>query len=292
MKKSATKAIRFLPLVRSAFLVAALGAWHGSMMASVSGGTAQDDASSPSRARVQVEIEKQKQRLNSTDVEERRDALMRLGLLRRAEASRAALSSLSDPLPIIRATAASALSALPSGESAAALIPLLNDHDEFVRQQVSYALGEMKNRAAVAALVERLDTDKLDSVRGAAAVALGRIGDETAVVALARVFSPGSGTQAGRKRKGGENEFVLRAAAYSLGEIGSRAAVPVLIQALSNDSVAADVRREAAQALGSIGDPTAVPALQSAVGGSDVYLSHVAADALRKIGSRAAAGRP
>ena len=258
----------------------------GSLSAVVS---SQDNKSTHSLTPIQLEIEKQKQRLGSIEVEERRDALMRLGGLHRAEASRAALSALADPLPIIRATAASALSSLPAEESAAALIPLLNDKDEFVRQQVSYALGGMKNRVAVAALIVRLSTDKLDSVRGAAAVALGEIHDESAVTTLAQTLQSGNSPRAGsRKRKTKENEFILRAAAHSLGEIGSRAGVPVLIEALSNDSMPDDVRREAARALGLIGDPSALPALRAALTANDPHLSQIAAEALRKIGSNAA----
>src|SRR5690349_4466775 len=78
----------------------------------------------------QLEIEKQQQRLNSTDEEERRDALMRLGAMHRAAASRVALPLLSDPSPIVRATATKAILSLDAEESAAALLPLLNDKDE------------------------------------------------------------------------------------------------------------------------------------------------------------------
>ena len=102
---------------------------------------------------LQIEIEKQRQRLGSTDVEERRDALMQLGLMRRPEASRVALVALSDAIPMVRATAASAVVSLPADEAAAALIPLLADKIEFVRQQVAYSLGATKSRTAVTTLV-------------------------------------------------------------------------------------------------------------------------------------------
>src|SRR5215470_5797449 len=64
----------------------------------------------------QTEIERQRQRLSSSDVEERRDAVMRLGLMRRPEASRAALPALSDESPIIRATAAKAILSIGAAE--------------------------------------------------------------------------------------------------------------------------------------------------------------------------------
>lgn len=235
-------------------------------------------------APLQPEIEKQKLRLNAVETEERRDAVMRLGAFHRADASRAVLSALTDSAPIVRVAAAVAVGSLPPEESTRLLIPMLNDRDPFVRQEVAYVLGGTQNRRAVAALVERLSSDKDDGVRGAAAVALGMIRDEEAVVPLVQVLSPGGVLPRGaRRRKTKENSFVLRAAARSLGEIGSRAAVPALIEALSNDTLADDIRREAAQSLGLIADPSAAPALRAATSGHDPHLSLVAFEALRKI---------
>jgi HEAT repeat protein len=245
---------------------------------------AQNNSSAQSLTPMQFEIEKQKQRLGSIEIEDRRDALLSLARLRRPEASRVALTALTDPAPIVRATAASALRALPADECSAALIPLLSDKDEFVRQQVSYALGAVKNHASVTALLGRLQLDKFDSVRAAAAVALGQIGDEAAVVSLSEILSaPPSGT---KKRKAERNEFILRAAARALGEIGSRAGVPALLATLSNENTSDDVKREAARALGLIGDPTATSVLQAAQGARDPYLAQIATEALRMIGAR------
>jgi HEAT repeat protein len=139
---------------------------------------------------VQAAIAKQQQRLGSTDEEERRDALMRLGAMHRVAASRAALPLLSDPSAIVRVTAAKAILSLDPAESAAALLPLLNDKDEFVRREVAYALGATRSRTATTSLIDRLLNDKEDGVRGAAAVALGMIGDENAVIPLASVLAP------------------------------------------------------------------------------------------------------
>src|SRR6266850_1870632 len=148
---------------------------------------------------LQMEIEKQRMRLSSTELEERRDALTRLGSMHHPDASRAALAGLGDPVAIVKVTAAGAILSLPADESARHLIPLLND--------------------------------KVDSVRGAAAVALGEIGDETAVSPLASVLNPQLGlvaTKRKQKKKKAENPFVLRAAARSLGQIGDRAGLPTL----------------------------------------------------------------
>ena len=133
---------------------------------------------------VQNEIDKQQRRLSSSDVEERRDAVMRLGSMRLAAASRAALPALQDAEPIVRATTAKAILSIGNEESAGHLLPLLNDKDEFVRREAAYALGHTRSRSATAALSDRLLNDKEDGVRGAAAVALGQIADEAAVIAL------------------------------------------------------------------------------------------------------------
>jgi HEAT repeat protein len=232
---------------------------------------------------LQLEIEKQQQRLNSTDEEERRDALMRLGAMHRPSASRLALPLLSDPSAIVRVTATKAILALDPEESAAALLPLLNDKDEFVRREVAYALGLTRSRTATTSLTDRLLNDKDAGVRGAAAVALGRIGDENAVIALAGTLAPQLSAPEKSKRKPEKNEFVLRAAAVALGQIKNRAGTPALIAALNNEKFPQDVRREAARSLGLIGDPAAIPALKSVSTSEDPFLGRLAYESLRKL---------
>lgn len=241
---------------------------------------------------LQLKIEKQRARLGSAEIEDRRNALMQLSSLQHPDASRAALSALSDPAAIVRATAAASVLSLPSSESVPRLVPLLDDKEEFVRQQAAYALGHTRSKAAVAPLIERL-TDKKDSVRGAAAVALGQIGDATAVTSLAAVLNPQAGLAPSKKKnksKPEQNLFVLRAAARSLGQIGNRAALPALIFVLQDEKAEDDVRREAASALGAIGDASAVPALRSVLMVRDPYLSQAAHEAIRKITRSQTAG--
>jgi HEAT repeat protein len=234
----------------------------------------------------QREIQKQEQRLNSTETEERRDALMRLGTIRHADASRAALAGLRDVSPIVRATAVNAILSLPPEESVPALIPLLSDKEEFVRQEAAYALGRTRSRAAVDSLGERLLTDKKDGVRAAAAVALGHIGDAGGVPYLIQAISRSASTTEGktkRKLKAEKNEFVLRAAVVSLGQIRSRAAVSALLGLLADEKLHSDIRRESAVSLGLIGDPAAIPALETTASNIDPYLSRAAAEAVRRI---------
>jgi HEAT repeat protein len=241
---------------------------------------------------LQHEIRVQTARLSSADVEERRDAVTRLGAMARPEASRAAAASLADPSPMVRATAARAVFSLGPGEAATLVLPLLRDRDEFVRRESAYALGLTRSPSAVAALAAAVETDKKPSVRGAAAVALGQIGDASAAPALAGALSrrlPASGLfNRLRRRKVEEDEFVRRSAAVSLGQIGSRESVPALVEALSDVRASADVRRECARSLGIIGDPSAVPALRAVLSAQDPYLSRIAFEALKRIDPQSA----
>jgi HEAT repeat protein len=241
---------------------------------------------------LQHEINVQTARLSSTDVEERRDAVTRLGAMRRPESSRAAAVALHDPAAIVRATAAHAVLSLDGDEAASLILPLLKDRDEFARREAAYSLGLTRSGAGVEALVAAVESDKKPSVRGAAAVALGQIGDTRGVAALSDALTrrlPASGFfKRVRRAKAEEDEFVRRAAAVALGQIKSRDGVPALVEALSNERTPGDVRRESARALGLIGDARAVPALRSALTAKDPYLSGIAFEALRKIDPQSA----
>ena len=238
---------------------------------------------------IQREIERQRQRLGSLEVEERRDALMRLANLKRPEASRAAAAALNDTSPTVRAAAVHAVIFLPNHEAAALLLPLLKDKTEFVRREVAFALGTTRHSSAVSALVDLLNRDKQHSVRAAAAIALGEIGDDAAVPALSQIIAGDSSKK--KKSKSAEDEFVARSAVRSLGQIGSRAAVPTLIGALQNESNSIDTRREAATALGLLGDAAALPALNAArQANADPYLAEAARNAVRQINRTKAKG--
>lgn len=241
---------------------------------------------------LQHEIQVQRARLSSPDVEERRDAVTRLGAMARPESSRAAAAALGDPSAIVRATSARAVLSLDAGEAATLVLPLLSDRDEFVRRETAYALGLTRSASGVPALVAALGGDKKPSVRGAAAVALGQIGDKSAVPALVAAMArrlPATGLlNRVRRRKVEEDEFVRRASAISLGQINSREAVPALIEMLSSERTPGDVRREAARSLGIIGDLAAVPALRGALTAQDPYLARIAFDALRRLSPQSA----
>jgi HEAT repeat protein len=261
---------------RHALAFVALSFMAAVSTAAIAAPSFQDDTLTPLRAA----IRKQANRLSSADAEERRDAIMRLGLMRHADASRAAISGLKDSEIAVRVAAASAVLSLPANESAGVLIPLLSDKNEFVRQETAYALGRTGSQIGVAPLIDLLTREKLSGVRGAAIVSLGLLRDEAAVVPLAKILGSAGG------KKGEKNVFVLRATAVALGEIRNRAAVPTLITALENVKNEPDVRREAARSLGLIGDPTAMPALRAALASDDPYLSLAAEKSLQRIAAR------
>ncbi len=236
---------------------------------------------------LESELKRQQERLTSSSLEERRDAVLWLGSLRRPEASRLAMAGLGDVAPVIRATAARAILSLPPEEAVAALTPLLKDKFELPREEAAYALGETHSKNAVRPLLETLANDKVTGVRGAAIVSLGLLKDESAVTLLTQVLTRKAQTDGFTglvlRRKGLENPFLRRAAAQALGLIGSRQAVPVLAATLTDAKAGDDVRREAARALGAIGDPAAAPALQAVLKATDPYLARIAYEALSKI---------
>jgi HEAT repeat protein len=247
--------------------------------------------------------------LRTGNVEEKREALFQIRNLRSAEASRLAVAALRDKSPMVRATAASSVIFLPPAEAAAALLPLLNDKDEFVRREAAFALGEVGEPSTASQLLNTLTRDKSDEARTAAAVALGKVGNPVAVEPLLRIFGPPP-TE--------DNEMIRRAAARSIGQIAQimrsgkvavltpqnflpesykdigvkpspdlllhfRTAVARLTQVLDSTNEADDTRREAAFALGAIGDKSAVPVLTKYISSEDAYLAEISKEALLKL---------
>lgn len=244
--------------------------------------------------------------------EQKRDALFEIRNIATIEAARLAVSALSDKSEVIRASAAFSVVALPPDESLSVLLPLLKDKKELVRREAAYALGETHNPNAINALVQTIQSDRIGDVKNAAIVALGAIGDASAIAVLSGILQ--------RKAKSDE-EFARRSAARSIGQIaqtiqiGKRsvttpedflseryktvekpqypsltetfpafgAAQAILIQILQNRANADDVKREAAFALGAIGEPAAVPVLRANANATDYYLAQICREALSKI---------
>ena len=237
---------------------------------------------SPYDARFEQNVRHESARLISEDAEVRRDAVLRLGWMERPESSRAAARALTDPSEFVRAAATQAVLSLPPDEALSVLLPVFGDKKPFVRQEAAFALGKGRFTSAVPTLVNLMQTDEYLHVRAAAAVALGQIGDASAVDALSAALK---GVAEGklRDKEKTEFEFLRRSAAVGLGLIGSRAGVPALIDALGRATEPDDVRRECARALGLIADPSSATALRAVLQDRDPYLSRLAQDALDRI---------
>jgi HEAT repeat protein len=254
------------------------------------------------------EIRQQAERLQSKDVETRRDALHKLRTSESEEASRIATSGLDDKAEIVRATTPFSILELPREEAAANLLPHLKDKSEFVRRETAYALGRTRSTSAVPPLLEILRRDKQYQVKCSAVVALGEIGELSAADALTRIL---------QTKPKEDEEFLRRAAARSIGQIAEitlqkeflaqtdikdynrfvienrklltqkhpllRNSLSVLIRVLQNLDEADDVKREAAFALGAIGDASAIPVLQLKLAAEDYYLVEISRRSLQKI---------
>jgi HEAT repeat protein len=142
--------------------------------------------------------------------EERRNALFEIRNLRSEPASRIAAAALHDPLPIIRATAVSAVIFLPPKEALGLLLPLLDDNDSFVRRETANALGDLGEVDACKPLISTLQKEREIENRSAAAIALGKLGDPAAIEPLLSLL---------RKKPVDSDEFVRSSAARSMGEI-------------------------------------------------------------------------
>ena len=254
-------------------------------------------------------------KIQSGNVEEKREALKQIRNLETAEASSLAVPALRDSSEIVRATAAFSVIFLPLDEAFKVLSPLLSDKKEIVRRETAYALGKVRNPLAVNPLLQVFQKDKNAEVRNAAIVALGEIGDVSAIDALTRIL------QKKPKNDDEADDFLRRSAARSVGQIAQiiqtgkvkvltprnflpeeskeiekpnfpklaeqffvfRQAILVLIQTLQSPNETDDTKREAAFALGAISDAAAIVVLQANLNNQDYYLAEICKEALLKI---------
>ncbi len=152
------------------------------------------------------------------------------------------------------------------------LVARLVDTDDSVRSAAANALGYIESERAVEPLIARLaDTDA--SVRSAAAKALGNIESERAVEPLIA-------------RLADTDASVRSAAAKALGNIESERAVEPLVARLADTD--ASVRSAAAKALGNIESERAVEPLLARLEDGEADVRRAAANALGNIESERA----
>ena len=139
----------------------------------------------------------------------------------------------------------------------------------FRRFRLVKALGRIEDPRGVEPLSELVRTDRSPEVRGAAVVALGQIGDPSAVPALKSALGDPENRWRAIRSLGllrdhssvpwfigylrSTTRMTREFAADALGNIGDRSATPALIEAL--DDPKAGVREAAAVALATLGDP-------------------------------------
>jgi len=146
------------------------------------------------------------------------------------------------------------------------------ENEAFDEQQRAFMirlLGRTADSRQVEKLIDMLIGDT-DWMQGAAAEALGWIGDARAVSPLLLFLSEGEPSDALREL-----------AAEALGRIGDTRAVEPLIAALEDTNEW--VRRAAAEALGNLGDRSAIEPLARALQDEVVMVQDAAFDALKKL---------
>ena len=116
----------------------------------------------------------------------RKTAAYALGRLQGPAATAALVTALRDKMDEVRGAAAVALGQYPDASAVEPLILSLSDKSDFVRASAAQALGinGRSAKAAVPALIALLTSDKNVLAKREAAIALGLIGDRSALPAL------------------------------------------------------------------------------------------------------------
>ncbi len=240
-----------------------------------------------------VNLEYLGRKLQSSDAEERREAVVDLGRSGR-EAASLLFQALGDGDWRVRKTAVEALVALGGDDVIKGLIGRLSDHenagarnsaiealvhmgdeasgallaaigakDADVRKFIVDILGELKDPAAAPALIERLG-DPDENIRVSAAEALGKIRDKRAVDALLSCLT--------RYDQG----WLDYAAAEALGEIGDERALAPLLASLGRSSL----REPVLESLGKIGNVNTLQPLIAGLADALRIVREVSATAL------------
>lgn len=258
-----------------------------------------------------VDYSELSKKLNSGTIEEKRDALYFVRNIGTEEASKIAIVALEDSSEIVRATAVASVIFLEKNDASHHLNPLLNDPSIYVRRETAYALGKVRSLLSVVPLIKALQNDKDLEVRSAAAIALGQIGDHSAVNALTEIIT---------KNQKSSQTFLRRSAALSIGQIARNSqfleyaktdskfvfvnanweaknstyydltqlpefklASEVLIKMLQNKKESNDAKREAVFALGEIADSRALGVLQQNMNSEDELLAATSNKSISKI---------
>ncbi|MBZ0286141.1 MAG: HEAT repeat domain-containing protein, partial [Anaerolineae bacterium] len=209
--------------------------------------------------------------LDSTNADERRQALKNLAQMNHQTAYAALVSAVQHPMRDVRVDAAFLLAKQTNHQERAAvpgLLDALHDDDPRLRAAAAKSLGEIGDAAAVPELLRSMNTDPDGNIRWQASGALSKIG-EAAVPGLAEALKD-------------DDWKVRRSAAEALAGMREPAAIPSLIEVMTDRN---DVVRQAvANALESMGT-IAVPKLIECLSSRDGNVSRTAAEMLQRIGT-------
>ena len=182
--------------------------------------------------------------------------------------------ALEHPDPLVRRLAVTAVGRIGDREGRILLVPRLDDRDPGVVAQAFFALGLLKDRAAVGAIGDRLrrpDTLTTEAL-AEAATALARIGGDEAAQVLAGVIG-GVGELTPARR-----QAMLAQATLESWRLGSAAPVDRLIALARDTSVS--IRWRATYALGRLAAPAAGEVLLTAMRDPIPIIRETAAKAL------------
>jgi HEAT repeat protein len=150
-----------------------------------------------------------------------------------------------------------------------ALLHVIEDADQYVRDSAIKALGEIGDVKALPALIKRLDDANFNNQEHAAA-ALAKIGDDKAVRPLAAML-----------RDAAKHPQARRAAADALTTLGDARVTPLLLDALQGHDT--EGRILAFHVVGSLCDARAVPAAIAALRDADLNVRLAAAEMLGQL---------
>ena len=203
------------------------------------------------------------------------------------------LRRLSSRSEIKRGLAAEALGRLKSRQAVPALIELLDDPDDGVRFDAVKALGEIGDPRALEPLIARLDSPN-ENFRRSVAEKLGMLGGARAVEALIRTLGDSADSVRLRAAQAlarlGEPQWETWVEGsvsdlWNLGESGDARALEPLLKALADPE---GDRSDAAKGLGELRDARAFEPLLGALKDENAYLRGAAAYALGQLGDKRA----
>lgn len=183
------------------------------------------------------------------------------------------IGALQDENISVGAEAAASLGKLNDTRAIGPLIEALDENETPLQKTAAASLARI-GEPAVEPLIQALAGDK--SERGAAAWALGEIGNVRAAEPLMQLFKS-------------SDEKTRKNVVEALARLNDTGSVEQMIQILADRQEKSDLRMDAASALGALGDSRARSALLDAMTESDTMIQMRAAEALTELGKKAKA---